>query len=265
MLIVLSPAKTLDFESPPPKTFTSKSLQSKCRPTQPVLIDQGAQLAELLKQQTTHDLQNLMGISESLAELNHSRYQSWVAPHPDEGSKPAIFAFQGDVYQGLQAETLTLKQLELAQDQLRILSGLYGVLRPLDRILPYRLEMGTTLPNARGKDLYAFWGDRVTELIAAQMQTNRSRFLLNLASNEYFRVIAAAGLPAPVIAPAFKEFKNGSYKMISFFAKKARGTMAAWVIRNRVKTPAKLLQFAEDGYRYDAATSTQTVPVFVRD
>ncbi len=265
MLIVLSPAKTLDFESPPPKTFTSKSLQSKRGLSQPELIEHSAELAGLLKQQTMSDLRNLMGISESLAELNHARFQDWMAPHPSEGSKPTIFAFHGDVYQGLQAETLTAKQLELAQDQLRILSGLYGVLRPFDWILPYRLEMGTALKNSRGKDLYAFWGDRVTELIAAQMQTNRSRFLLNLASNEYFRVITATALPAPVIAPAFKEFKNGSYKMISFFAKKARGTMAAWVIRNRVKTRAKLLQFAEDGYRYDAATSTPSVPVFLRD
>ncbi|MCM2372400.1 peroxide stress protein YaaA [Aporhodopirellula aestuarii] len=254
MLILLSPAKTLDFESQV-KFKTS---------TQPEYIDDSVEIAELLKQQTPASLRDLMGVSESLAELNHARYQDWMAPIPVEGSKQAIFAFQGDVYQGLQADTLTKKQLDVAQEQLRILSGLYGILRPLDRILPYRLEMGTPLPNSRGKDLYAYWRDRVTASVVKQMQLNGSRFLLNLASNEYFRCVDAKALPAPVVAPAFKELKNGKYKMISFFAKKARGTMAAWVIRNRVKTMAKLIQFAEDDYRYDEESSTKKVPVFLR-
>ncbi|TWT72913.1 peroxide stress protein YaaA [Allorhodopirellula solitaria] len=254
MLIVLSPAKTLDFETEAPS----------CESTEPRWIDDSQELIGLLKQQTPVDLQNLMGISESLAELNHGRYQDWHAPHPRNGSKQAMFAFQGDVYQGLQAETFTAKQIQRAQGQLRILSGLYGVLRPLDRILPYRLEMGTKLANSRGKDLYAFWGDRITEQIADAMHADRSRLLLNLASNEYFRSLDASSLPAPVVAPAFKEFKNGSYKMISFFAKKARGSMAAWVIRHRARTMAKLTQFAEDGYRYDAESSTERVPVFLR-
>ncbi len=175
-----------------------------------------------------------------------------------------MFAFQGDVYRGLHADRFTAKQIERAQKQLRILSGLYGVLRPLDRILPYRLEMGTPLANSRGKDLYAFWGERITQQIADAMRVDRSRCLLNLASNEYFRSIDKNTLPAPVVAPAFKEFKNGSYKIISFFAKKARGTMAAWVIRNRVRTAAKLTQFAEDGYRYDEESSTTCLPVFLR-
>ncbi len=254
MLIVLSPAKTLDFDSEPPVSHA----------TNPELIADSQELIGLLKQQTPGDLRNLMGISESLAELNHARFQDWCVPHPQPGAKQAIFAFQGDVYQGLQADTFTDKQLERAQVQLRILSGLYGVLRPFDRILPYRLEMGTALPNSRGKDLYAFWGDRITARIAESMRADNSRFLLNLASNEYFRSIKASALPAPVVAPAFKEFKNGSYKIISFFAKKARGTMAAWVIRQRVRTLAKLTQFAEDGYRYDAESSTDRVPVFLR-
>lgn len=254
MLIILSPAKTLDFESD----------TRACAATEPELISDSQELVELLKQQSPGDLRNLMGISESLAELNHARFQDWIAPQPGDGSKPAIFAFQGDVYQGLRAETFTAKQIQRAQDQLRILSGLYGVLRPLDRILPYRLEMGTPLANSRGKNLYAFWGERITERIADSMRADGSRFLLNLASNEYFRSIDAAALPAPVVAPAFKEFKNGSYKLISFFAKKARGTMAAWVIRHRVRTLAKLTQFAEDGYRYDRKTSTDRVPVFLR-
>ncbi|MBB3206635.1 hypothetical protein FHS27_002447 [Rhodopirellula rubra] len=254
MLILLSPAKTLDFESPS-KVKTS---------TNPEFIKDSVEIAGLMKQQTPASLRDLMGISESLAELNHARFQDWMAPHPKEGSKQAIFAFQGDVYQGLQAEKLTAKQLDVAQEQLRTLSGLYGILRPLDRILPYRLEMGTPLPNSHGKDLYAFWRDRVTDSVAKQMQVNGSRFLLNLASNEYFRCVDAKALPAPVVAPAFKELKNGKYKIISFFAKKARGTMAAWVIRNRVKTTTKLTQFAEDDYTYHPDLSTEKVPVFVR-
>ena len=260
MLIVLSPAKTLDFDSPvPDKTPTlPRDLQL------PTLIDQSAQLASLMKLKTPGDLRKLMGISESLAELNHDRYQNWDSSHRAAESKEALFAFQGDVYQGLQAETLTAKQLETAQDQIRILSGLYGVLRPLDRIMPHRLEMGTSLTNDRGKDLYAFWGNRVTELLAEQMEQNRSKFLLNLASNEYFRSVDSSALPAEVVSPAFKEWKNGKYKVLSFYAKKARGTMAAWVIRNRARTLNKLIQFDEDGYRYDAESSKPNVPVFLR-
>lgn len=254
MLIVLSPAKTLDFDTKTPA----------CASTIPNLLGDSRELVDLLKQQTPGDLRNLMGISESLAELNHARFQDWVAPHPRLGSKQAMYAFQGDVYQGLQAETFTPNQIDRAQAQLRILSGLYGVLRPLDRILPYRLEMGTKLGNSRGKDLYAFWGERITDHIAASMQADRSRCLLNLASNEYSRSIKASALPAPVVAPAFKEFKNGRYRIVSFFAKKARGAMAAWVIRHRVRTLAKLTQFAEDGYFYDAKSSTDRVPVFLR-
>lgn len=255
MLIILSPAKTLDFETPPPA----------CAATEPELIDESVEIAGLLKQFTPGELRDLMGISESLAELNHHRYQDWMAPHPKRGSKEALFAFQGDVYQGLRADTFTEKQVEVAQEQLRILSGLYGVLRPLDRILPYRLEMGTRLANSRGSDLYAFWKDRVTESLAEQMRNNRSRFLLNLASQEYSRCVDAQGLPAPVLAPAFKELKNGKYKIIAFYAKKARGRMAAWAIRNRVKTASKLEQFAEDGYRFDPQSSSESVPVFLRD
>ncbi|MFG0287679.1 MAG: peroxide stress protein YaaA [Rhodopirellula sp. JB044] len=254
MLILLSPAKTLDFETP------SKIKNS----TQPEWIEESVEIAGLLKQETPASLRDLMHISESLAELNHARFQDWMAPHPKEGSQQAIFAFQGDVYQGLQAEKMTVKQMDFAQEHLRILSGLYGILRPLDRILPYRLEMGTSLPNSRGKDLYAYWREYVTKSVVEQLEKNQSRFLLNLASNEYFRCVDAKSLPTPVIAPAFKEMKNGKYKMITFFAKKARGTMASWVIRNRVKTRAKLIQFAEDDYCYSEELSTEAVPVFTR-
>lgn len=260
MLTLLSPAKTLDFESPCPHDLTSL----KAKDQRPELIVESEKLAKLLKTETPDGLRQMMGISESLASLNHERFQNWEVPHPKKGSKEAIFAFQGDVYQGLQADKFTKKQLETAQTHLRILSGLYGVLRPLDRILPYRLEMGTSLANESGKDLYQFWGDQITKVLAEQIQRSGSKFVLNLASNEYFRSVKPAQLPAPVIAPAFKELKNGKYKIISFFAKKARGTMAAWVIRNRVRTDSKLIQFAEDGYRYDAESSTPTIPVFLR-
>ncbi|TWT93132.1 peroxide stress protein YaaA [Neorhodopirellula pilleata] len=260
MLIVLSPAKTLDFES----EISVRLPEIAASDRQPVLINQSRRLAERLKRETPAGLRQMMGISETLAELNHQRFQDWEAPHPKQGSKEALFAFQGDVYQGLKAETLTTLQIERAQEQLRILSGLYGVLRPLDRMLPYRLEMGTSLDGDWGKDLYAFWGDRVTKLLAEQMEHNRSRFLLNLASNEYFRVVKKSILPAPIVSPAFKEVKNGKATIVSFFAKKARGSMAAWVIRNKVKTEAKLTQFAEDGYRYDPKSSTSSVPVFLR-
>ncbi|SMP39307.1 hypothetical protein SAMN06265222_101292 [Neorhodopirellula lusitana] len=260
MLIVLSPAKTMDFESAVAVKMPALSKSDQ----KPALIKHSVELAQLLKTQTPDDLRRMMGISEALAELNHARFQDWESPHPSNGSKEALFAFQGDVYQGLNADSFTPKQLEVAQNQIRILSGLYGVLRPLDRILPYRLEMGTSLANAHGKDLYAFWGNAITQELAKQMEINQSRFLLNLASHEYFRSVKRAQLPAPVVAPAFKENKNGKYKIISFFAKKARGTMAAWVIRNRVRTLDKLTQFAEDDYRYDADSSTDKVPVFLR-
>lgn len=260
MLIVLSPAKTLDFDTPVPHDLASLSAADR----RPELISDSKDLVKILKAETPDSLQQMMGISDSLANLNHGRFQDWESPHPKKGSKEALYAFQGDVYQGLRAEAFTKKQLEIAQSQLRILSGLYGVLRPMDRILPYRLEMGTALANQRGKDLYQFWGDRITKVLGEQMQQNQSRFMLNLASNEYFRSVKPAQLPGPVVAPAFKELKNGKYKIISFFAKKARGTMASWVIRNRVRTQAKLIQFAEDGYRYDAESSSPAVPVFLR-
>ena len=254
MLIVLSPAKTLDFETP----------ASITKATSPALLKETAELIAILKQQSPKQLGQLMGISEKLSELNHQRYQDFEIPLPKKGTKQAAFAFQGDVYQGLLASEMTEKQLLYAQDHLRILSGLYGALRPLDRMLPYRLEMGTSLKNKAGKDLYAFWGDKITDSVSKQIAATKSKFLLNLASNEYFRSVKAKQLSCPVVSPAFKEFKNGKYKIISFFAKKARGTMASWVIRNRVKSIAKLANFNEDGYQFDEESSTEDVPVFLR-
>lgn len=254
MLIVLSPAKTLDYDTP---------AQTK-KITEPALLADSAQLVDRLKELSQKQLKALMGISDDLAELNHDRFQHWESPMPRDAVKQAVLAFKGDVYRGLQADQMTEKQLLYAQDHLRILSGLYGVLRPLDAMLPYRLEMGTPLKNARGKDLYDFWGTRLTELINEQLSANKSRILLNLASQEYFRSLDADRLQADVVSPVFKDEKNGAFKVITVYAKQARGTMASWVIRTRAKTLKKLIQFDEDGYRYDPDSSTPSQPVFLR-
>ncbi|QDS94318.1 hypothetical protein FF011L_30970 [Roseimaritima multifibrata] len=259
MLIVLSPAKTLDFATnvSPPLTST------------PELLSEAALLAAELKKVSANRLGSLMKISDKLATLNHQRYQDWDAASlqqpGDPEAKPAVLAFQGDVYQGLEAGKWTEKQMLYAQDHLRILSGLYGILRPLDRMLPYRLEMGTKLKNRRGADLYAFWGTELTAVVNRATESIGSNVLLNLASQEYFRSLQPAGLSSKVISPTFKDLKNGKYKLISFYAKVARGMMADWVVRNRVKSLRKLTQFSEAGYRYDPESSTEQVPVFLRD
>lgn len=254
MLILLSPAKTLDYE-------TETKLPTK---TTPEWIDEAAKLVETLKKKTPKQLAALMGISDKLALLNHQRYQDWQTPMPEAETKQAALAFKGEVYLGLEADQMTKKQLEYAQEHLRILSGLYGILRPLDAMLPYRLEMGTALKTRRGKDLYAFWGNRITQSINEQLDAIGSKYLLNLASNEYFRSVQAKDIQAEIIAPVFKDQSKGKYRVISYFAKKARGTMASWVIRNKVKTTNKLLQFDGDGYRYDEASSSESAPVFLR-
>ena len=185
-------------------------------------------------------------------------------PFPPEATKQAVLAFKGEVYLGLEADRMTEKQLLHAQDHLRILSGLYGVLRPLDAMMPYRLEMGSPLKTRRGKDLYAFWGSRISDAIGEQLSATKSRCLLNLASNEYFRSIRPKQIQVEIITPVFKDLSNGKYRVLSYFAKKARGTMAAWVIRHKVKTINKLIQFDGDGYRYDEASSSENKPVFLR-
>lgn len=254
MLIVLSPAKTLDYESKPRiRTLTT-----------PGLLDQSVKLVEVLKKKTPKQIAALMGVSDALAELNHQRYQDWEMPMPAAATKQAVLAFKGDVYLGMQADRMTEKQLLYAQDHLRILSGLYGILRPLDAMLPYRLEMGTKLKTRGEKDLYGFWGSRITDSINAQLATIKTGPLLNLASNEYFRSLQKKDIQSEVISPVFKDLSNGNYKVVSFFAKKARGTMASWVIRNKVKTLKKLIQFDSDGYRYDEPSSTDAAPVFLR-
>ncbi len=255
MLTVISPAKTLDYESP---------VKTR-RHTQPEFLDQSEQLVDVMRDYSPDDIRALMGVSDALAELNHERYMNWGVPFDRDNARQAVLAFKGDVYTGLQAETLDAGQLVYAQKHLRILSGLYGVLRPLDLMQPYRLEMGIRLGNERGKDLYAFWGERITEALNAQLKSLKSDVLVNLASNEYFRSVKKKGLHADIVTPVFKDLKNGKYKVISFFAKKARGQMARYIIENEIATVAGLKKFRVDGYRYNSTESTARELVFTRD
>ncbi|CAG2127835.1 peroxide stress protein YaaA [Cupriavidus plantarum] len=257
MLIVLSPAKSLDYETPAPvKTHTM-----------PRFIDRSATLIERLRRLAPQDVSALMDISDKLAVLNVTRYADWSPDFTAANSKQAVLAFNGDVYDGLDAKTLTTDDLAFAQKHLRILSGLYGVLRPMDWMQPYRLEMGTRLDNAAGKDLYAFWGDDVTRLLNKDMSDLRHEgpaTLINLASEEYFKVVRPKVLNARVITPVFEDWKGGRYKIISFHAKRARGTMARYAVTHRVTEPARLRRFAEDGYAFDKAASSDDRWVFRR-
>ena len=255
MLIVISPAKTLDYESPP---VTSKR-------SAPDFIDQSAVLIERLRELTPPDIEKLMGISQKLADLNFGRYLNWSKEASTENAKQAVLAFKGDVYTGLEAETFSEEDFDYAQDHLRILSGLYGVLKPLDLMQPYRLEMGTRLSNSSGKDLYTFWGDQIVAAINRQLESLGTKTLVNLASNEYFKSVNTAQLDGDIIAPVFKDKKSGKYKIISFYAKKARGLMSAWIIRNRVKDPNKLQDFNEGGYYFSDKESSPSEPVFLRE
>ena len=205
-----------------------------------------------------------MGLSDKLATLNVGRYRDWSKKFTEENSKPAIYAFDGDVYDGFDVKTLDAKSIQFAQDHIRILSGLYGALKPLDLMQPYRLEMGTSFKNARGKDLYAFWGGRVTDSIKKVLEKQKKPVLLNLASEEYFKVLQPKELDCPVIAPVFQDAKDGKYKIISFYAKRARGLMARYVVENRITDPADLKGFNLDGYKYCAAESKVDKPVFRR-
>ncbi|NNE07966.1 MAG: peroxide stress protein YaaA [Gemmatimonadetes bacterium] len=256
MLIVLSPAKSLDFESP---AKTKKF-------TEPAFLEESAKLVKAARKLKPRDLSNLMSISDALAELNHARFAAWKTPFTLENAKQALFAFQGDVYQGLNADRFTAADLTFAQKHLRILSGLYGVLRPLDLIQPYRLEMGRKFATKGKEDLYDFWGSRLTEKLNDEFAAERAkkRTLVNLASNEYFKSVRPKELEAEVVTPVFQDWTNGRYRVVSFYAKKARGEMAAYIIRNRVKSPAGLHDFRANGYRYSARESTDAKPVFLR-
>lgn len=255
MLIVISPAKTLDFETPAPsETFT-----------QPQFLDHSQQLMARLRELDPIELGKLMAISDDLAALNHRRNMNWSPPFSRANAKQAVFAFRGDVYMGLHADSLRKGDLDFAQRRLRILSGLYGVLRPLDLIQPYRLEMGTALTNARGKNLYTFWGDKITIALNAELERMRAPVLVNLASEEYFKAVHPKALAARVVTPIFKERKGSAYKVVSFHAKKARGAMSRYIVRNRLNDVAALKQFAEDGYRFNAPLSTADAWTFTRE
>ncbi|MES2587104.1 MAG: peroxide stress protein YaaA [Pseudomonadota bacterium] len=254
MLIVLSPAKSLDYKTP-----------AKVKaPTLPEFLAESAKLIAELKKLSPQEVANLMGLSDQLAALNVGRYRDWSKKFTEDNSKPAIYAFNGDVYDGFDVKTLNAKAIDFAQDHIRILSGLYGALRPLDLMQPYRLEMGTSFTNARGKDLYAFWGERVTDSLRQVLETQKKPVLLNLASEEYFKVLQAKSLGCPVISPVFQDAKDGKYKIISFYAKRARGLMARYVVENRITDPADLKDFNLDGYKYVASESKPEKPLFRR-
>lgn len=254
MLFVVSPAKNLDYETPPVTDVFS----------QPRMLDDAQLLVEQARTLPPQALGSLMKISDKLAGLNAARFSKWQQPFTADNAKQAIFAFNGDVYTGLDANTLSTQAYEYAQDHMRILSGLYGVLRPLDLIQPYRLEMGIKLVNSRGKDLYTFWDDKITQQLNQDMQQSGDKLLLNLASNEYFKSVKTAKLKATIVTPVFKDTKNGQLKVISFYAKKARGLMARYVLEKQIKTVDALKNFDQAGYRYDATLSTEDTPVFTR-
>lgn len=254
MLVVLSPAKSLDLESP----------YAKREFTQPEFLSDARKLVKDLKQLNPEELSELMHMSAKLGALNYERYANWNTPFDTDNARPAIFTFMGDVYQGLQVGSFSKADLTYAQKHLRILSGLYGVLKPLDLMQAYRLEMGTRLRNSRGEDLYGFWGRRLTDSLNRDLASEKNRVLVNLASNEYFNAIDAKAIEGTIITPAFKDFSNGKYRFLSYFAKQARGMMAAYLIRNRVESTEKLCLFDSDGYRYSEEHSTPTAPVFLR-
>ncbi|MES2325308.1 MAG: peroxide stress protein YaaA [Pseudomonadota bacterium] len=252
MLIVLSPAKTLDLETPP----TTKLH------TTPDFLGRSSALIDVLRRYSPAEIGSLMSISDALAHLNVGRYASWSTEPAD--ARQAIMAFNGDVYAGFDARTLKPKELNYAQANLRILSGLYGVLRPLDLIHPHRLEMGTRLDTPHGKDLYAFWGETVTGALNGAIAANGAEALVNLASEEYFRSVKPKLLSVPVITPVFEDWKNGQYKIISFFAKRARGMMARYAAVKGITDPAKLKRFKVDGYAFDKKASNDNTWVFRR-
>ena len=252
MLILISPAKTLDFETP---AITSVS-------TQPDFLSESQYLIKILRKVSSAELSSLMKISDKLAALNAERYANWSQPFTSENAKQAVLAFKGDVYTGLDAETLSQQQLKFAQNHLRILSGLYGLLRPLDLMQPYRLEMGTKLQNRAGNNLYKFWTQVITDKINEEA---KGAPVINLASDEYSKVVNFNQLDSQVISPVFKDFKNGQYKIISFYAKKARGMMSRYMIENSIKRCEDVTGFNVGGYRYSRKMSTSEAPVFIRD
>ena len=255
MLLVISPAKTLDYDTPP----------ATARFTQPQFLDHAQELIGQLRQMSPQQIGELMHLSDKLAALNVARYGSWQPDFTPANAKQALLAFKGDVYTGLAAEDFSEDDFGFAQAHLRMLSGLYGVLRPLDLMQPYRLEMGTKLANARGANLYEFWGERISGWLNEALAAQGDDILLNLASNEYFGAVKRKALNARIIDTEFKDLKNGQYKIISFYAKKARGLMARYVVKERIRDPEQLKAFDYQGYRYSAEQSKPDSLVFLRD
>lgn len=254
MLIVISPAKTLDYETPSKtKTFTL-----------PDYLDDSAELIHRMREFSALDIAELMHVSSKIAELNFDRFEAWNKNFSERNAKQAVLAFKGDVYTGLDAESFSAKDFKFAQSHLRILSGLYGLLRPLDLMQPYRLEMGSKLSNERGKNLYEFWGNTLTDGLNAQLKRIKSAYLINLASNEYFKAVKPKQINGEVITPAFKEYKNGDYKMIGFYAKKARGLLSRYIILNQLSDIEDIKSFDVEGYKFNKSLSKGNNWVFTR-
>jgi uncharacterized protein len=254
MITVLSPAKTLDYTTP----LTIKKF------TQPQFLEQSSILIERCRQLSQQQIATLMKISPSLAQLNHDRFAKWQRPFTPNNARAAILAFKGDVYEGLQVEDFTEQDLNFAQTNICILSGLYGLLRPLDLIQPYRLEMAIQLDNPEGNNLYQFWGNTLTTMLNQQLVEQANPYLINLASDEYFKSINIKRLNFPVIKPVFLDQKGSEYKVISFYAKKARGLMSRFIIKNQINSPKQLSEFNLSGYQFDKNRSTQTELIFIR-
>ncbi|MCF6366009.1 MAG: peroxide stress protein YaaA [Bacteroidales bacterium] len=253
MLLIISPAKKLSANSV--KFDDSSTVE---------FPDESKELVSILKKYKPADLSALMKISPKLGELNYERFIKWKYPFESEEAGTAINLFKGDVYRGMDVDTFTKEDLKFAQKHLRILSGLYGVLKPLDIILPYRLEMGTKLKTKKGKNLYDFWKDKITEKINSYLKEQGDNILINLASDEYFKSIKPKKLKAKVITLVFKEYKNGEYKIVSIYAKKARGLMSRFIIKNKITTPEDIKGFNEDNYFYDDELSSENKLIFVR-
>lgn len=254
MLVIISPAKTLDYQSP---------LATE-RFTQPELLDKSRQLIKICRELTPAQISSLMGISDKLAGLNAARFSDWQPSFTPDNSRQALLAFKGDVYTGLQAHDFSEQDFDFAQRHLRMLSGLYGVLRPLDLMMPYRLEMGIRLENPKGKDLYSFWGEHITKKLNEALEQQGDNVVVNLASDEYFKSVKTAKLHATLIKPVFLDEKNGKYKVISFYAKKARGLMSRFIIKNRLTNAEQLADFNLEGYAFDRAASSGNELVFKR-
>lgn len=254
MLLFLSPAKSLDFKTPP----------HVATHTQPAFLDRSQALIRQLRGLSPADIANLMDLSDPLALLNFNRYADWSLPFTPENAKQAVLAFDGDVYDGLSAKTLSAADLDFAQQHVRILSGLYGILKPLDLMQPYRLEMGTKFRNEAGKDLYAFWGETLLDAINAELDTLSRPVAVNLASEEYFKAAVGRKFKGELIQPVFEDWKNGKYKIISFFAKRARGLMTRYAVVNRLQTPEGLKDFDSDGYAFAPEASDDRSWVFRR-